>query len=111
MKTIIRVLDKDLENLKAVFPYIECPFCFSLLFATPQGMVKSFGSSPDGFVYYACSPCGQEVGYDPRTGKVWQASEDTRTPWPGLYAEEVNPTTGEVKVLVDTRPKEKETGN
>lgn len=90
-RTIIRVLTKDMEALKAAFPNITCPFCEAILFGLPQSMIETFGANRIGLVHIICQPCGQRVGYNPLTGNVWKAAEDQRTPWPGVEVVEVKP--------------------
>jgi len=104
-KELVRVMHADLEGLKSIFPYIQCPFCENILFATPAAMIAAFGLNEEGNVEYECQPCYQSVGYDPKTGLVWKAAEDTRPPFPGCLISEIDSISGVEEVLLDTRPK------
>lgn len=91
-RTIVRVLTKDLEALQAAFPNVTCPYCQGILFGLPQTMVEVYGRTNSiTEIYFRCQPCGQLVGYNPITCNVWQAAEDTRTPWPGVEITVVDP--------------------
>lgn len=70
MTHIARILDADLEGVKAAYPGLTCPVCKALYLGRPV----SFGPE------FECT-CGSILGMDQRTGVVWIIDQPEFPEW------------------------------